>query len=68
MTLLLSIRLLLSRENKKREHEMHDDSYDNVHIERIGVDGEMIKVKIDKVCGVPFVSSSDAEYWCDRNF
>ncbi len=66
MALLLSIRLLLSRENRKREHEMHDDSYDNVHIER-SVDGEIVKVKVDKVCDVPCVLSSDAE-WCDRNF
>ena len=63
MTSLLSIQLLLIRENSlKHERELHDD---NAFIERIGVDGEKVKAKVDKVCGV---LSSNAEYWGDRNF
>ncbi|KAF8800402.1 MFS general substrate transporter [Phlegmacium glaucopus] len=50
MALLLIIRFVLSTENKRRDMEQvdHDDSYDDVYIERMGEDGEVEKVKVDK--------------------
>ena len=49
MTLLLIIRYVLSKENKRRDQEQLDDSYDDVYIERIGKDGQVERVKVDKV-------------------
>jgi hypothetical protein len=49
MGLLLTIRLVLSRENRKRDCEPHDDTYDDVYFNRVGVDGRSEKIKIDKV-------------------
>ena len=49
MTLLLIIRYVLYKENKRRDQEQLDDSYDDVYIERIGKDGQVERVKVDKV-------------------
>ena len=49
MALLLIIRYVLSKENKRRDREQLDDSYDDVYIERIGKDGQVERVKVDKV-------------------
>lgn len=49
MTLLLIIRYVLSTENKRRDQEQLDDSYDDVYIERMGKDGQVERVKVDKV-------------------
>jgi hypothetical protein len=46
--LLLAIRWTLHRRNKKRDAEPYDDTYDNVYLERLGKDGKMERVKIDK--------------------
>jgi len=49
MALLLIIRYVLSTENKRRDQEHHsDDDYDDVYIERIGKDGQVERVKVDK--------------------
>ncbi|KAF4611626.1 hypothetical protein D9613_003985 [Agrocybe pediades] len=48
MALLLIIRYLLSSENKRRDNEPIDDTYEDVYIERVGENGEMEKVKVDK--------------------
>ncbi|THV06902.1 MFS general substrate transporter [Dendrothele bispora CBS 962.96] len=48
MAIVLAIRFLLSKENKKRDMEGHDDTYDDVYIERPGPDGKMEQVKVDK--------------------
>ncbi|KAF8147682.1 major facilitator superfamily domain-containing protein [Crassisporium funariophilum] len=49
MALLLVIRYVLSSENKRRDEEPADETYDDdVYIERMGKDGEMEKVKVDK--------------------
>jgi len=48
MGLLLAIRHVLSSENKRRDNEPIDDTFDDVYIERMGKDGEMEKVKVDK--------------------
>lgn len=52
MALLLIIRYVLSTENKRRDQEQQeqlDDRYDDVYIERMGADGQVEKVKVDKV-------------------
>jgi len=51
MSLLLIIRYVLSTENKRRDREQldNDDNYDVVYIERIGKDGQIERVKVDKV-------------------
>ena len=56
MTLLLVIRYVLSKENKRRDKEQLDDSYDDVYIERVGKDGQVERVKVDKVsCSLFFL-------------
>ncbi|EGN94818.1 hypothetical protein SERLA73DRAFT_96177 [Serpula lacrymans var. lacrymans S7.3] len=46
--LLLWIRVLLSRENQRRDAEPADTTYDEVYIERITEDGKRTEVKVDK--------------------
>ena len=48
MVLLLSIRVMLSRENKRRAAEPRDDSFDNILV-RIDEDGIRTEVKVSKV-------------------
>lgn len=47
--LLLLIRALLSRENKKRDAEPVDDKYDDVYIEVVLPDGTRTERRVDKV-------------------
>ena len=49
MSLLLTIRYVLSSENKRRDNEPIDDSYDDVYIEKVGKDGQTERIKVDKV-------------------
>ena len=49
IVLLFSIRVLLARENKRRDAEPPDDSYDNVYIAKIGEKGNRVEVKVSKV-------------------
>ena len=49
MSLLLTIRYVLSSENKRRDNEPIDDTYDDVYIERIGKEGQTERIKVDKV-------------------
>ncbi|KAF5365557.1 hypothetical protein D9757_010906 [Collybiopsis confluens] len=46
--MLLTIRVHLSRENQRRDAESVDGKYDNVYMERMGSDGVLEKVKVDK--------------------
>jgi hypothetical protein len=48
MAIVMIIRFLLDRENKMRDMEKHDDTYDDVYIERMGPEGKMEQVKVDK--------------------
>ena len=50
MVLLYSIRVLLARENKRRDAEPRDDSYDDVYVARIDERGNRVEVKVSKVC------------------
>jgi MFS transporter, ACS family, allantoate permease len=43
----------LNQENKRRDREPRDETYDNVYIEKIGSDGVMRSVKVDKVRTLP---------------
>jgi hypothetical protein len=49
MSLLLTIRYHLSSENKRRDNEPVDDTYDDVYIEKLGKDGQKERIKVDKV-------------------
>ena len=49
MSLLLAIRYILSSENKRRDNEPIDDTYDDVYIEKLGKDGQTERIKVDKV-------------------
>jgi hypothetical protein len=51
MVLLFSIRVLLVRENKRRDAEPRDDSYDDVYVERSDEKGNRVasEVKVSKV-------------------
>jgi MFS transporter, ACS family, allantoate permease len=49
MALLFSIRVLLARENKRRDAEPRDDSFDNVYVVRTDEDGKRIEIKVSKV-------------------
>ena len=51
MCLLFSIRVLLSRENKRRDAQPVDDTYDNVFLTKIDRDGKRVEMKVSKVCG-----------------
>jgi predicted MFS family arabinose efflux permease len=46
--LLLIIRFMLSRENKKRDAEPVNDNFEEVYIEQVTADGKRIEVKVDK--------------------
>ena len=46
---MYSIRLLLSRENKRRDNEPHDDTYEDVYVEKVMEDGSRVEVKVLKV-------------------
>ena len=50
MVLLLAIRVLLARENKRRDAEPRDDSYDDVHVVKMDEDGNRVSIKVSKVC------------------
>ncbi len=49
MVLLFIIRLLLARENKRRDVEPPDDSHDGVCIIKIDDEGKRVEVKVSKV-------------------
>jgi ACS family allantoate permease-like MFS transporter len=49
MVLLFSIRVLLARENKRRDAEPPDNSYDDVYLARIDEEGNRVEVKVSKV-------------------
>jgi hypothetical protein len=49
MVLLFSIRVLLARENKRRDAEPPDDTYEDVYIVKIDDDGIRKEVRVAKV-------------------
>ena len=49
MSLLLTIRYVLSSENKRRDDEPIDGTYDDVYIEKLSKDGQTERIKVDKV-------------------
>lgn len=49
MALLFSIRVLLARENKRRDAEPADDIYDDIYVMRVDEDGNRTEAKVSKV-------------------
>ena len=49
MVLLFSIRLLLAHENKRRDAEPPDHSYDDVYVMKIDDEGKRVEVNVSKV-------------------
>jgi hypothetical protein len=49
MVLLFAIRVLLERENRRRDAEPRDDSFDNVHVVMVDKNGNRTEVKVSKV-------------------
>ena len=47
--ILLGIRYLLARENKRRDAEPADDAYDEVYIETTNAEGDKVERKVPKV-------------------
>jgi hypothetical protein len=48
-TLMLIIRFILARENKLRDAESKDDTYDDVYLKVITEDGKCVERRISKV-------------------
>jgi len=48
MSLLFAVRVLLSRENKRRDAEPLDDTYDNVYLTMMDQDGNREEAKVAK--------------------
>ncbi|KAK7684372.1 hypothetical protein QCA50_012319 [Cerrena zonata] len=46
--LLLILRYLFNKENKRRDAEPHDTTYDEVYIEVMGPEGKIVQKKVDK--------------------
>lgn len=46
---MLIIRGMLARENKKRDNEPHDDTYDDVWLKQTDADGKVVERRVDKV-------------------
>ena len=60
MFLLYAIRVLLSRENKCRDAEPSDDTYDKVFVTKIDQDGNRVEMKVPKVCGLSSLLFSES--------
>lgn len=50
--LILLLRFMLAAENKRREAEPYDDTYDEVYIVVSDADGNATEKKVDKVCAL----------------
>ncbi|KAI0000635.1 MFS general substrate transporter [Russula compacta] len=48
IALLFSIRVLLARENKRRDAEPPDDTYDDIHVVKVDEDGIRTEVEVSK--------------------
>ena len=49
MCLVFAIRVLLSRENKRRDAEPVNDAYENVFLTKTDQDGKRVEMKVPKV-------------------
>lgn len=58
--LLLIIRYVLARENKRRDAEPPDNTYDDVYMEIVMPDGKRVERKVDKVRPTPRLSGAVA--------
>ncbi|KAL0946783.1 hypothetical protein HGRIS_012956 [Hohenbuehelia grisea] len=46
--LLLILRAMLAMENKRRDMEQHDDSFDDVYLTHVEADGKTVEKKVDR--------------------
>jgi hypothetical protein len=62
MVLQYAIRVLLARENRRRDMEPSDDTYDDVYVMKIDEDGNRAEVKVSKVrvCSLWYVHISSS--------
>lgn len=51
------LRMMLSKENKKRDMEPTEDSYDDVWLKHVDDDGSVIERKVDRVCTAFFIKT-----------
>ena len=65
--LMLSIRVLLARENKRRDNEPVDETYDDVYIEVIDSEGKRVEQKVPKVCSRSCLQCGPPLIRCARN-
>lgn len=49
MIIMLLLRFIMSKENKRRDTEPRDTTYDEVYIERVDSEGNIDKIRVDKV-------------------
>lgn len=56
--LLLSLRYMLARENKRRDMAAHDETFDAVYVSHVNADGTTVKKKVDKVRRPAFSNST----------
>jgi hypothetical protein len=49
MALMILLRRIMSKENKRRNAEPKDTTYDEVYIERVNSDGSIDKIRVEKV-------------------
>lgn len=52
--LLLLLRFMLARENKRRDMATHDETFDAVYVSHVNADGTTVEKKVDKVCRPAF--------------
>ena len=70
MVLLFSIRLLLAHENKRRDAEPPDYSYDDIYVMRVDNEGKRVEVKVSKVrvCFTKFIWQADVIVRTEQEF
>ncbi len=68
MFLLFAIRVVLSRENKRRDAEPLDDAYDNVFVTKVDQDGKRVEMKVSRVCVPSSLLSSRANPIPEQEF
>ena len=61
IVLLFFIRLLLARENRWRDGEPPDKSYDDIYVTKIDEDGNSVEVKVSKVGIHPYWETYTAD-------
>lgn len=61
--LILLLRFMLAAENKRRDAEPYDDTYDDVYIVTVDADGKSTEKKVDKVSTWRFLQLTRIYYY-----